>query len=363
MLLLFTSCSEFGRVKDVFVEPTAREKYEREHNQDPTALANWKEAFSMALLDSLTVTLPYAEAGTFSPASLEVYSYNFSLNPGERLRVEVETDSLNTMVFLDLYQQKSDSVVTYNHLLTAKFEAKNLQQEIDEPGIYKLLIQPEIIAQTSFRIKLFKEPVYAFPVTGSGNSAVQSYWGATRDGGKRSHEGIDIFAPKGTPVIAATQGRVSGTGNRGLGGKQVWVRDGKRGNSLYYAHLDSIIAKPGQKVFPGDTLGLVGNTGNARTTPPHLHFGIYKGYRGAQNPLPYIYQSPTFKGVVAKTSSDFLLATATANLRKGPSTKAQIALQIKRQDTLRYLGETTDWYHTRVGNENFFIHKSLAQPL
>lgn len=352
------------KVKDVFTNPTAREKYLRDLEQDPVALAQWKETFENALFDSVAIALPYTEAGKFSLTSREVYSYNFSLNPGERLQVEVDADSLNTLVFLDLYRQEIDSAITYEHLTAADFNSKDLQHEINEPGIYKLLIQPEISASSPFRLNIYKEAVYKFPVAGRGNSAVQSYWGAARDGGRRSHEGIDIFAPKGTPVIAATEGRVSRTGNRGLGGKQVWMRDNKRGTSLYYAHLDSVIATPGQRVSPGDTLGLVGNTGNARTTPPHLHFGIYKGYRGAQNPLPYVYQTPLPESMApTETASEYLLATGTANLRKGPSTKAQIASRIKAQDTLNYLGETTDWYHTRLGNENFFVHKSLARPL
>lgn len=363
-LFLVTSCSKMTRVKDVFDKPTAREKYERGLEQDPVALMEWKKAFENAIFDSIAIDLPYAEAGKFSPASPEVYSYNITLNPGERLGVEVDTDTLKTFVFLDLYRQKIDSVITYEHLLSANFEAKDLQQEINEPGVYKLLIQPEMAANSPFRINIFKEPVYAFPVAGKGNSSVQSYWGAARDGGRRNHEGIDIFAPRGTPVVAVTEGRIASTANKGLGGKQVWLRDGKRGNSLYYAHLDSIIAIRGQRVSPGDTLGLVGNTGNARTTPPHLHFGIYKGYRGAQNPLPYVYQNPTLEGLAASgTPSDYLLATGTANLRKGPSTRAEIASRIKAQDTLRFLGETRDWYHARHGNENFFIHKSLARPL
>ena len=351
-------------MKDVFDKPTAREKYARDLEQDPVALTQWKKVFQNAIFDSVAIALPYAEAGKFSPASPEVYAYNITVNPGERLRVKVDTDSLNTLVFLDLYQQEIDSLTTYEHLLSSSFEAKDLQQEISEPGVYKLIIQPEIAANSPFRINIFKEPVYTFPVAGKGNSSVQSYWGAARDGGRRSHEGIDIFAPKGTPVIAVTEGRIASTGNKGLGGKQVWLRDQKRGNSLYYAHLDSIIATRGQQVSPGDTLGLVGNTGNARTTPPHLHFGIYKGYRGAQDPLPYVYQSPK-PGDLAATlpASEYLLATGTANLRKGPSTKAEIASQIQAQDTLRFLGETQDWYHTRLGNENFFIHKSLARPL
>lgn len=58
------------------------------------------------------------------------------------------------------------------------------------------------------------------------------------------------------------------------GGKVVWMRDEARGMSLYYAHLDSQHVAAGAYVRPGDTLGFVGKTGNARTTPPHLHFGI-----------------------------------------------------------------------------------------
>ncbi len=76
-------------------------------------------------------------------------------------------------------------------------------------------------------------------------------------------------------MAVLANGRIGFTGEKGLGGKQVWLRDTKRGQSLYYAHLDSI-AKTSGSVKTGDTLGFVGNTGNARTTPPHLHFGIYK---------------------------------------------------------------------------------------
>jgi murein DD-endopeptidase MepM/ murein hydrolase activator NlpD len=269
------------------------------------------------------------------------------------------------LIFLDLFELQNDSLNSYEHLVSSKFQQAGLKKEITAPGVYKLLIQPEIAANTPFRLKIFKEPVYHFPVASKGNSSVQSFWGADRDAGRRRHEGIDIFAKRGTPVVAATAGRVSSTGNKGLGGKQVWLRDRERGNSLYYAHLDSIIATPGMKVEPGDTLGLVGNTGNARTTAPHLHFGIYKSYRGAQNPLPYVYltEKPEEVDLSPVPDSGFIVSKATANLRKGPSTKFEIGAKIKPQDTLRLLGETDDWYHARLENENFFIHKSLASPL
>src|SRR5665811_2381303 len=139
--------------------------------------------------------------------------------------------------------------------------------------------------------------------------------------------------------------RDSSTANKGLGGKQVWLRDRERGNSLYYAHLDSIIAVFGRTVSPGDTLGLVGNTGNARTTPPHLHFGIYN--RGAVNPLPYVYETkkPDTANLPVQTFSDYLLvSTAKANLRTAPSTNSIVLDQTNANDTLQFLGKTQDWY-------------------
>lgn len=363
VIVVTTSCSRLNKVTDLVTNPSAREKYQREFEENDRAFAAWQKEFDKAVLDSITVSLPYSEFGNFSPVTYPVYSYEMSLDQGERLQVEVEKDSLQQLVFLDLFKKENDSV--YEHIKSADFSETGISEEITVSGVYKVLVQPEIGATTPFRIQISKEPVYSFPVVSKGNSAVQSYWGAVRDGGRRSHEGIDIFAPRGTPVIAVTPGRVSSTGNKGLGGKQVWLRDSKRGNSLYYAHLDSIIATSGMRVKVGDTLGLVGNSGNARTTPPHLHFGIYKGYRGAQNPLPYVYQIKKVEKLPFSkdSNSTFIISSATANLRKGPSTKAVIGRQAKAQDTLQLLGKTSDWYHTRLEDQNYFIHESQASPL
>ncbi|WP_317198432.1 M23 family metallopeptidase [Salegentibacter lacus] len=73
----------------------------------------------------------------------------------------------------------------------------------------------------------------------------------------------------------------------------------------------------------GDTLGFVGNTGNARTTPPHLHFGIYKGYRGAINPLHFVYQTSlqeTDPEIPDSIPEKLIVKSSTANLRNKPTT-------------------------------------------
>ena len=128
------------------------------------------------------------------------------------------------------------------------------------------------------------------PVEGVQARRIADTFGAPR-GRDRSHRGIDIFAPRGTPVRSATPGIVVSVREGGLGGRQVWVL-GPAGERHYYAHLDDWA--PGlarlRIVRTGEPLGVVGDTGNARGTPPHLHYGIY-GRNGAYDPLPLLRAS------------------------------------------------------------------------
>ena len=87
------------------------------------------------------------------------------------------------------------------------------------------------------------------------------------------HKGVDIFAKKGTRVNSATWGIVLTTAERGKGGKFVIVL-GPKWRLHYYAHLDEIRTKPFAFVTQETEIGTVGNTGNAITTPSHLHYGI-----------------------------------------------------------------------------------------
>ncbi|HSD16466.1 MAG TPA: M23 family metallopeptidase [Thermomonas sp.] len=123
------------------------------------------------------------------------------------------------------------------------------------------------------------------PVDGVRVRAIADTWGGVRDGGRR-HQGTDIFAKRGTAVLSATDGVVVRIGDYGIGGRHAWVL-GPGGERHYYAHLEDWA--PGlhtwQRLRRGDAIGRVGNTGNARTTPPHLHYGIYDA-SGALNPHP-----------------------------------------------------------------------------
>ncbi|PZR18379.1 MAG: peptidase M23 [Archangium gephyra] len=131
----------------------------------------------------------------------------------------------------------------------------------------------------------------SMPVVGMTARQARDTWHTSRPG-RRQHEGIDLFATRGTPVVSATGGEVWRVGTDSLGGRVVSVL-GDGPALYYYAHLDDWAPglKVGQRVQPGTVLGVVGNTGNARTTPPHLHFGVYRvGWlkSSAVNPAPLL---------------------------------------------------------------------------
>jgi murein DD-endopeptidase MepM/ murein hydrolase activator NlpD len=103
-------------------------------------------------------------------------------------------------------------------------------------------------------------------------------WGAPRDGGRRRHQGIDLLAPTGTPLVAVASGHISRLSNldRGRGGISLWLRD-TRGTAYYYAHNQHNLVHRDQQVQAGQLLARVGATGNAKGGPAHLHFQIHPG--------------------------------------------------------------------------------------
>jgi len=148
-------------------------------------------------------------------------------------------------------------------------------------------------------ISLLREqppPKLPVPVQEVAPKDLADTWGALRSG-DRLHEGIDIFAPLGRPVLSTTNGVVFKVGEDDLGGHVVRVL-GPGWQWHYYAHLDRFAdIKPGSTVKPGSILGYVGNTGNARGTPYHLHYGVYRFIGGARNPYPLLSPDHSDSGV------------------------------------------------------------------
>jgi murein DD-endopeptidase MepM/ murein hydrolase activator NlpD len=140
-----------------------------------------------------------------------------------------------------------------------------------------------------YAMRLASMPIPAtlpVPVRGVEPHALVDTWQGARSEG-RKHEGIDIFARRGTAVVAATEGIVLRVGTNRLGGQVVWVL-GPGGQRHYYAHLDRYAdIENGERVRAGTVLGYVGTTGNAAGTPPHLHYGIYE-VGAAVNPYPML---------------------------------------------------------------------------
>lgn len=128
------------------------------------------------------------------------------------------------------------------------------------------------------------------PVAGVRPQALVDTWGAPRPG-RREHRGIDIFARRGTPVVSPVPGIVIGIAQDRLGGNTVRILGPGR-QVHYFAHLEAFAdIRRRQWVRPGDIVGFVGNTGNARGTPPHLHYALY-ARRGAINPFPLLRALP-----------------------------------------------------------------------
>ncbi len=362
-IILLTSCSKVKEVADSLSGLSDKERYKKEANISDELFELWESRIQKGLEDSLEVDLPYFENGQLRPRNFFIYSYNIYLMPGEVLEAKMKTDS-GVKIFPELYKfNKTDK--EFQKLVAGEPAENSLKFEIKESGLYKLLLQPEIEANSKFEFQIEKSPAYLFPVVDGRNADIGSYYGDMRDGGKRYHKGIDIFAKKGAPAVAAAAGRIAFTGEKGLGGKQVWLRDRQRKQSLYYAHLDSIVPNL-KKVKPGDTLGFVGNTGNARTTPSHLHFGIYKRPQGSIDPLGYVYrvEKEEKNTKASQLPSRLLIESSRATFRNKPaSSNSEIIRKGNAGERLYVQGKSEDWFHVRDSlDRSLFIHESLVRP-
>ena len=128
---------------------------------------------------------------------------------------------------------------------------------------------------------------YRFPVIGT--TWFEDSFGADREGGKRRHEGSDLFGKEGTPIVSICGGKVEQLGWNRLGGERVGIR-GDDGNYYYYAHLQYISPQliKGNRIEAGEGIGGMGHTGDALTTPDHLHFGIELPNWQWINPYPFL---------------------------------------------------------------------------
>ena len=252
---------------------------------DEVALGrDWLAAAARALEQPIAVTLPFTETGHLSAQRAAAVAYRFDVRRGRRLAIDVtfDADPAGTL-FVDLFEVRDGGAP--RRVAGLAPGQTTLEYDVRRDAAHVLRLQPELLRGGRYSVTQRTLASVAPPVGDFRPATVRSGFGAPRDGGARSHHGVDIFRPRGTPVIAAADGYAH-LDDTPRGGRVVWLRDARTRRRLYYAHLDDWAVESGAFVRTGDVLGYVGNTGNAVTTPPHLHFGVYD--RGPADPVPYL---------------------------------------------------------------------------
>jgi murein DD-endopeptidase MepM/ murein hydrolase activator NlpD len=253
--------------------------------------AEWVAAADRALLQPQVITLPFKTVAeqTSAPGA---NGYAFTVPVGRRITVNVmKDDGAAGELFVDLFR----AAAAKRERVAGTIPGGGSQPftvEVVDGGDYVLRVQPALGAAQSYGIHIESKALLAFPVQGVDGRSIWSGFGAERDGGRRAHRGVDIFAARGTPVLAATDGWVTRVETTRVGGNVIWLQPLTGNLRVYYAHLQEQWVETGDFVLTGQPLGAVGNTGNAVTTPPHLHFGVYvrrQGVRGgAQDPVDFL---------------------------------------------------------------------------
>ncbi len=249
-----------------------------------TALGKaWAMAAESSLRRPLSIKIPFKESGYFPAEDARATAYRFRAQRGEKLSISLEKrPTTEYHLYADLWKEGEQGETRLE--ASADTGSSSFDYTVREEAFYILRVQPELLRSCEYTLTILSGPSLAFPVKGG---KILSFWGAERDQGSRSHEGIDIFAARRTPALAAADGVITRVGENTLGGKVIFMRPKNESYNLYYAHLDEFSKAEGSSVLEGDTLGLVGNTGNARGGSPHLHFGIY-ARNGAVDPLPFV---------------------------------------------------------------------------
>jgi len=373
---------EWGRplesIREFFRDPTPHEEYLMGLAQSGLAASalgqEWMAAARSSLDRPLTTELPYQEEGFFPQDEPSALGYRFFLRRGQRLTVTVQLENgegYDTRLFVDLFRMAPDTLRPPVHMLSPE-PGTPLEFEPRRTGDYVLRIQPELLRSGRFRVAIENDAALEFPVAGRTSQSIGSLFGDPREGGRREHHGVDIFAPRGTPVVAAVEARVSRVDTTPVGGRVIWLRDSRTGASLYYAHLNEILTQRGLTVRPGDTIGRVGNTGNARTTPPHLHFGLYFRREGPYDPWYYLYEPPgemvPVEVQLAGLGRWVRVRGEAIHLRDRPDRRAQVLADLPRHTAVRVMGGVGTWYRVKLpdGNSGFVagrLTEEIGEPL
>jgi murein DD-endopeptidase MepM/ murein hydrolase activator NlpD/SH3-like domain-containing protein len=367
LLTMILGACKTGPV-NLFKTASPYELYQRKLSSaglDKTAMGKaWIDAGQNSIAKALRIQVPYKEQGYFPAERVAATAFRFDVVRGQRLNIRLErTPAADFMVYMDLWafrEGNSPKAIASADTLNA-----SITVDVDENAEYLLRLQPELLKSGAYTLEIVSGPSLSFPVKTSGRKRIESLFGVGRDANTRRHEGIDIFGPKLTPVVASADGVVTRVGENNLGGLVVMMRPNGKNYTLYYAHLDKQLAVEGQQVKTGDTLGLMGNTGNARTTPPHLHFGIYTG-GGAIDPLPFVntdVAAPKAITVPTTNINATLRNSSKVSLRESPDSKALTLKTLEPSTIMLVEAATSSWYKATLpdGTTGYLPGKGLNQ--
>jgi murein DD-endopeptidase MepM/ murein hydrolase activator NlpD len=260
----------------------------------------WLSATLAALDAAHEVRMPFAELGELGGTDVAA-AYAFQAHGGQTLAVELRrTGGSDGPLYVEVFRVVDVlGRALHERLAALPPGSSRVKTKLPSDGVYHVLVQSGARGGVHYGLKLELMAALPFPVVGAEADSIRSLFGASRDAGRRNHEGVDIFVQRLTPVLAVAAGRAMPRQDA-LGGNTVWLNT--PGTSYYYAHLDRVAVKDQQDVKVGDVLGYVGNTGNATGMPSHLHFGVYRWGREPIDPLPLLL-GQRFEGEPAAISA------------------------------------------------------------
>ncbi|GAA4341059.1 hypothetical protein GCM10023149_53020 [Mucilaginibacter gynuensis] len=366
--MVWCACSDRGAI-GIFKKQSPHEAYAqklKDAGLDKTVMGSlWLNNATQIVDKALNISLPYKETGYFAADKPDGAALRFEAKRGRRITVNlVKKPSVNYSIYIDLFQQKDNE--TSKIIASADTGGIQLQYDIKQDGKYILRLQPELLQSGEYTLTITAGPSLSMPVSASGKPYIGSLFGANRDDGSRKHEGIDIFAPKGTAAIAAANGTVTNVGENTLGGLVVFFRPDDADYTLYYAHLDKQLVQQGQRLKTGDTVGLVGNTGNAQFTPSHLHFGVY-GNNGVVNPVYFVEKETGTPAAITGSLTNLNATVRTINalnkLYAGTDNKQPTRLNIPKNTALTVEAATGSWYKVKLpdGVNGYIANDNVAK--
>ena len=365
------ACSSPG--PGLFGKKTPHEQYEKKIKDaglKETALGDaWLKTAAITLSNPLDISLPYSETGYFADDRANGIGLRFRAKRGQKLKISLTKKPVeNFAMYVDLWQSYSASEnKTPKFLLAADTINLSLEYVVTEDSAFIVRIQPELLKEGEYTLTIIAGPSLAFPVSPKVKSNIGSFFGTGRDNGERKHEGIDIFAPVHSPAVASANGVVTRVNENALGGKVIFMQPDNASYSLYYAHLDSQIAKEGQRVKSGDILGLTGNTGNAKFTASHLHFGIYTN-SGAIDPLYFVkadYKEPAKLSVPLTNLNTWMRSSKNAKFYSDQIIAGTNFTMLEKTTLMRPEAGTGNFYRVILpdGKKGFVIGSSIISAI